>query len=455
MSGTKRATVRVYEDEYRRLQEQAKRLRRIQEELPAIMEELWDEVSRDLRRSLEPLEQRQQRLQEALQGVRSEVRAAEEGMARRLEQEQRRMRTALQDARRDLQQLITDQGRHFEELLAEEREQRENQIRQIQERILADEQRKEELARSWLEAARVVLDFVDGNYRHQQFAPGELERLERDLRQAEENVNQGVWEAVLAQAQRAYHDLSDLRLKLEQLEREWELWRSAALQAASGVLAQVQRNRTCKAIDLEGQETDVALEVDWWTEGALSRLEEEVKALIGRIRDEESPMSTEELRRAVETMVPEMRQRLYEVIAEAQRAALGSQLRINIADVLVDVLERQGYTLDEGNATYEGEDMRGGYLAKVRHLDGSEVVVRVVPRGSGSLENDWEIHSYDVEQRSEHELRQRAAELARALAEEGLRTEEPRQVAQTPDQALRDIQAVRARRQVPLRQTAG
>ena len=65
------------------------------------------------------------------------------------------------------------------------------------------------------------------------------------------------------------------------------------------------------------------------------------------------------------------------------------------------------------------------------------------------VENDWEIHSYDVEQRSEHELRQRAAELARALWERGLRTEEPRQVAMEPDQRLRDIEAVRAQRVLP------
>lgn len=449
MSGRKQATVTISEEVYRRLQRQAERLRDLQEDLPRVMEDLWEEVALDLRRRLEPLEQRQQRLQEALQAVRSEVREAEEAMARRLEAEQRRMREALQGARRDLQALIADQGRRLEGLLAEERNLREAQLRRLEEQILAREQRKEELARSWLEAARVLGGFVNGNYRHQQFAPGELERLERDLQQAEENARHGVWEAVLTQAQRAYHDLSDLRLRLEQLEREWELWRSAALQAAEALLSQVQRNRRRPAVDLQGQETDVGVEVDWWTQGALSRLEAEVQSLMGRIRDEGAPMSAAELRRTVEEVVPEMRARLGQIVVEAQKAALGSQLRINIADILVSALEAQGYTLvDERDATYEGEDMRGGYVAKVRNLDGDEVVVRVAPRGGSSLENDWEIHSYDVEQRSEPELRQRAAELARALQERGLQSQAARPVSPQPDPSLRDIEAVRRVRRV-------
>lgn len=62
MSGRKQASVTISEEMYRRLQRQAERLRELQEELPRVMEDLWEEVARDLRRRLEPLEQKQQRV---------------------------------------------------------------------------------------------------------------------------------------------------------------------------------------------------------------------------------------------------------------------------------------------------------------------------------------------------------------------------------------------------------
>lgn len=438
MSGRKSVT--ISEREYQRLLEDRNRLRQLQSNLPEIVEAVRWETSEELRRRLEPVERRQRELLQTLQGVAAEVREFEEQTIRRME---RQMHAAITSVRQE----IADQARRFNEMIEEERRTRQQQIRHLQEQvdsIVANQRRREELARVWIEAAEVMRDFIAGNYRHQQFAPGALERLERDIRQARENVQQGVPEAALAQAQAVYRDLSDLRLELERLEREWNLWRAAALESAREVLSLAHRNRRCKAVGLNAQEIDVEVEVDWWTDGRLSALEHEVQQIIARIQDDASPMHTEQLREIAEHTMPSFQERLEEVVREARLAVLGSQLRINVADLVVQALEEQGFALQD--ATYEGEDMRGGYVAKVRHLDGSEVVVTVTPKEGEPAQNELNIHSYDVDQRSEHELRQRSRELAQALRAKGLQAGEPQTAGDTrPDPALRDLNEVRRR----------
>lgn len=445
MSGRKRIT--IDEREYRQLLEDRSRLRELQRNLPEIIEAVRWETTEQLRRQLEPLERRQREFRQVLEGVIDEVREFEEETAQRLEEHQRLMRGAIQDVRQE----IADQERRFNELIAQERRTRERQVRNLQRQIdaiIADQHRREELARSWIDAAQAIWDFIDKNYRHQQFAPGQLEKLEREIRQARQNLDQGIPETALTQAQNAYHSLSDLRLELERLEQEWHVWRAAALESAREILSLAQRNRQCKAMDQQGKELDIDIEVDWWTNGKLSALEQEVQQLISRIQDDASLMTTDQLKQVVEQIVPNLRERLEGVVREARLAVLGSQLRINIADLVVQALEEQGFVLDD--ATYEGEDMRGGYVAKVKHLDGSEIVVTVTPSQRDPMENELNIHSYDVDQRSEHELRQRARELARALRARGLQTGEPETVGDArPDPALRNLEEVRKRKPIP------
>ena len=134
-------------------------------------------------------------------------------------------------------------------------------------------------------------------------------------------------------------------------------------------------------------------------------------------------------------------------------AVISSQLRFSIADMVVEKLAGQGFdALDD--ETYEGDDMRSGYVAKVKNLRGDEVVIRVVPKAEDPTENELQIHSYDAAQRSEEELRQRARELNAKLQESGLHTGAAEETAGgQPDLALQDINAVRTMKPAQQKQT--
>ncbi|MBP1466483.1 hypothetical protein EYB53_012280 [Candidatus Chloroploca sp. M-50] len=481
MSGRKQVT--IDSADYRRLQMAEGHLRSMQQNLPEVLNRLMRDNEAELRRRLEPLEQRQREFQQTAQHMRQEVRQVETDMARRLEEQHRTLRqniadtakrlhdevetaqreaakmvkderearlrhvqTVAEQLRHETQVLMAEQSAQLTQLIDQERQTRETQIRAIHQRMESEQQRKDTLASSWIETAQILHDFIDRHYPHQQLAPNQLDRLARMIEQAQTNLAQGVAEAAVTMAQQAYGSLSDLRLELERLEREWQMWHIRSLETAREILALAQRNRTCPAMDLQANQLDIMIEVDYWTQGRLSALEAELNALITQITDTAQPLTTSELRQLAETALPSMHARLEQTIAQARDAVISSQLRTNIADAVVQAFEEQGFQLQDD--TYEGEDQRHGFVAQVSHLDGSKVTVVVTPNDTG--ENNLNIHSYDAQQRPEHELRTRAEAIAKALRQRGLQTGAITSVDDQPDLAYARIDEVRERQ--PVRQ---
>ncbi|RRR73161.1 MAG: hypothetical protein EI684_09265 [Candidatus Viridilinea halotolerans] len=476
MSGRKQVT--VDSAEYRRLQMAEGQLRSMQQNLPETLNRLMRDNEAELRRRLEPLEQRQREFQQTTQRMRQEVRQVETAMAQRLEKQQRTLRQNIADSakrlqreveaaqreaanmvkderearirhvqtvaeqiRHETQALVAEQADQLTQLIDQERQSRETQIRAIHQRLASEQQRKDTLASSWIETAQILHDFIDRHYAHQQFAPNQLDRLARMIEQAQTNLAQGIAEAAATMAQQAYGSLSDLRLELERLEREWQVWRIRSLEAAHTILALVQRNRTCPAMDLQANQLDIMIEVDHWTEGRLSALEAELNGVIAQMEDAAQPITTSELRQLAETNLPGMQERLEQTIAQARNAVISSQLRTNIADAVVQAFEEQGFQLQDD--TYEGDDQRQGFVAQVVHLDGSKVTVVVAPDGAG--QNALNIHSYDAQQRAERELLSRAEAIAKGLGQRGLQTGAVACANDQPDLAYAEIEVVRER----------
>ena len=298
-----------------------------------------------------------------------------------------------------------------------------------------------QIARTRAQDAQIILDAIAGRYRHEQFAPGQLSKLQRELGDSRQSLAAGMPEAALATAQSVYNGLSDLRLELEQLEREWETWRGRALASTRELLSEAARNRQVHGLDLQGQPVDMEIEVDWWTDGKLNALQKEVEHEIVRL-EESRNLTTIDLRKVVEERAPALQQKLAEVLAEARLAVISSQLRYSIADLVVQALEDQGFDIDGG--VYQGQDMRNGYYAKVLHPDGGEVVVAVTPDARQLGQNLLEINSYDEGMVSEPELLQRTEEINRSLRErnESLQISRP-QIAGKPNQDVRDLERVR------------
>ncbi len=87
---------------------------------------------------------------------------------------------------------------------------------------------KHDFAVEWLDAADMYCAYIQQYFNTEQFTPGRLEWLERQLEQAHQNLDMGLTEAVITSAQQLVLSFSELRVELERLQNEWVLLYQAA-----------------------------------------------------------------------------------------------------------------------------------------------------------------------------------------------------------------------------------
>lgn len=284
-------------------------------------------------------------------------------------------------------------------------------------RLDREEQSKQQTASTWLQAAVAIFDFVQKNYAHEFFSPGSIQDLEEEIIQADQNLVDGFSEASLVTAQRLYRAVSNLRLHLENAEWSWRLLANGVYQGACTLVNQLNQNQFVNAVGMDGEFLDEKIDVDYWSNGQLSNLLEEIAIVIQKLQEDDPPdMYT--LEQWMIQWLPAQQAALERIVYQARMAVLDSQFRLNIADRVVNALQHQGFSLEDGE--YVNRDMRNPFFAKVKNLEGSEVFIKVSPVPGTFFKDELHLVSQDKGQRTEHELHHRAQEVMRSLRTQGL-----------------------------------
>ena len=260
MSGEKCKYVRVEEQELRRLREQESRLRSVQNDLPERLNAVREQARQEFQQRLAPLENRARQQEQETQKLKSGLKDLEKQTQKRLQRQREEFQTAVKESesrqkqalrretnrlesamnqgfesqrreylqitqqqRQEYIQLLEHQDTKFTQLIDEERQARQEQIKQVVANIQEERERKAQLATDMLADVETVWEQINRDYQHERFAPGKLADLRRGLEMARSNIQSGVNEAAIANAQQTYLDLADLRLELEQKEQELSL----------------------------------------------------------------------------------------------------------------------------------------------------------------------------------------------------------------------------------------
>jgi hypothetical protein len=455
MSGTKRIT--VDQQAWQDVQQKAARLRDLERELPAVVEAVRRAQQEQADRDRAEMQSRSDELNRSMAQMSDLARQLEEGTTRRIRAASdlimSEARASARKVRDETRQLLDEQEQRFEAELERERAERQQEfagLRQDVAGLLNRGDRALAAATTQVADARVLHDAIAASLPHERYAPGRLAALGKRLAAAEANVAQGLGEAALAQVQDLHLNLGELRVDVELRDAEW---RAAHLAAVSAVTALVEQIRYNSVIQVSDDEAGVAgeLDVDFWSDGELAALKAEAEALAARVGSEQDPPSLAELRSVAERDAASLDQRLTDVVAKARTRQWASQIRVNLAEMVVDALEETtGYTW-QGDATYAGEDQRSAFYSKLRHPDDSEIVVEVSPDESGDS-CVLRILSYESGVPDESDRVRRAHAIADSLRERGLQTGAPAADPTPPDPAMTNFDQLRqARRAVTQR----
>lgn len=308
----------------------------------------------------------------------------------------------------------------------------------------AERQQKEQLAKDLWADVETVWQQIDRDYQHQRFAPGKLADLRRDLDFANADIQAkpGLFEAAISTSRQTYLKLVDLRLELEQKEREWELYYQAALTDLRSLIAEIKANRKCEIEVGEGKEAErFQVEVDYWTKGRLSEYESQLSWLETQLLEGESTLTTEELK-AICEQITQQQPILGGILEQAKLSILGSQMRAEIADQVVETLTGLGYTLVDD--TYEGEDERNAYVVKVKNIAGDEVVTVVSPESEFGA-NSISINSFSDTLIDEQATRQNAEAIFKLLNDAGVQGVGEVECNEQPQAEYQNLEEVKKR----------
>ncbi|MBG0851822.1 hypothetical protein I2W78_08185 [Streptomyces spinoverrucosus] len=422
MSGRKR--IFIDESEWYSLQRKARQLREVRRDIPRLFADVRAQTRADVDRAFSTVEARQRRQQEAVDTLSDRTRRLEADTTRRLREQADRLHQDLrettgrieQDTRRRLQQ----QQKETERAIAAQRAET-TRLAQEVEAFKEDRARAEDTVRTWLADARTMADLIDGELPHDRYAPGRLDRLRRRIATAEETAADGRFDAALAVAQETFHELSELRVDIEQRELERCLAQQEAIDALVQVetLAEQNRQRPVVGPDRE-QVAGYTLDVVYWSEGEYDRVRQDTADALTRARDPQT--GVDDLRALRDEEAPRLERGLGETVERAGMRQLTSQMRVNLADVVAGTLaEIASYDLVEEESGYDGGDVRAKFRALLRHeVSGNEITVEIEQAGKDSDQCVIRVVSHDHDVTSEAELRSRADSVYRALREQGV-----------------------------------
>ncbi|MEV7289729.1 hypothetical protein AB0O01_35135 [Streptomyces sp. NPDC093252] len=473
----------VDEDEWLRLQQAAKQLRHLNASIPSLLDDVRRATRRDLETGFETVRTRQEQFDSSLSQLGARTSELGKQTARRLAEHARRMaeqeaelveRMARQesglvarmdgqvseltdrmdgqvseltarmdgqvsgltarmdrgfaDTRAQTRALVEAEHRWAQEIIAAETEERRREIGAVKAELGSmreNRSRAEAHARGALTEADRVAAHIRRFLPHERFAAGQLAEHEARSDQARAQLEAGFVEAAVSTADESRLRLHELRVLLELRDGEWRRARDSAEHALGHFLASLEGNRV-RTVPVEGatgeeSDDDVDVDVDLWSHGSLRVLEDEVRALLARVTGaaHADPVPGVSELRGITGELPRLQAHLEDICELAGRELLASQRRYEVADAAVDFLVSNGYR--PVGSTYEGQDERQGFVAKVAHEDGSEIVVTVAatrPDAPPALD----LETFNDPDGAEQSRVERIGALLRELESEGITT---------------------------------
>jgi len=460
MSGEKRTPVQIMQDHMRQLVKQLQQSRQAERELAR---EIWQ--SKQLMQSEmdQALRAQERRNQQMVNQTRQEMRQIEQNMQNQINGVWSQMQEGFQAAFERDQQLQDNIETVQREALERDRQLQRNinlvqeEMRrgqaQLQAQINTIEGRHanaSEAASSWCEEAGRIVGHIRSTLRHEKFAPGALSGIEQELQLAESNRRTtGLENAALAGAQGAYLKAQSLRLQIEAAEAEWQARVNSAKGLALQLEAEWEVNRNPRfQFETENGKQELEGSVDDWTGGEYCKVKEQLDSVLKQLENPEN-LSLDQVKE-LETILAELQKEQVRVVNLARQAIIASQLRVDMATIVAERLQQQGWNVVD--SAYEGEEETNALHVKLQMGDDEMVITYTPCQTEESVTNSVETAFFDRTTNDEEFRKSRMAAIESALASiDGVECGKSQCVPGTenipcPDQTILNFEGVRQRK---------
>lgn len=412
---------------------------RILNTLRAVSESTRQCVQRqELRKATQELSDRcmqrlNERLQQHINGLNAEMRAMAEAQNRRLT-------SMANDYNRSIKELQEQREKDRAEL--------EKSIRDVANRIAAKECTHQKQAEFWISQTEVFFADVE-QYRHELFTPGQLNRLRELLRQVSQDMRSEAYQSAITSARNVFNQVADLKERVVNAEIEWANYHSQFQQNFSDLRSNLYYYQTMQfTINTDAGEETVDAKIDYWTNGALTDIAQEISRIESATEDIYQ-VSTAQLIEFLND-IEELNQKLDDACQRAKNGLICSQTRAEIAGNLADQLQQAGWEFVD--CTYEGNEQNAPLHVKLRDTCCNEIVAIISPQQlQDTLTANIELNFFDPSNNDANMRGIWADSIVESLRRNGLDVGKPitrpgYEVKQSNNEAIRDLQATASKK---------
>lgn len=167
-------------------------------------------------------------------------------------------------------------------------------------------------------------------------------------------------------------------------QTRWMTTQHTALMAAKALLRMMQESMQLKVSSIYDENQQEELQTDYWTHGAFSKIDKEVRQLEQSI--ESGQLDVNELEEVINTL-QQLQQKADELRMKAAQLGVLSENRVIVSNDILNVMLAQGWELKEEPGFMGGEtdeDMREGTFAILKKTaTGEELSILVIPEERG------------------------------------------------------------------------
>ena len=274
----------------------------------------------------------------------------------------------LDATKHELKQDITNLKQNTQKLLKAQNEKIDN----ITKNLKLEKENKKELASEWLNHLDKQVDMIK-TLKHEKFKPNALNELLNQAQLARDNISIGVFEAAIAALQERLIDAQKLFNEVFLLQKEFEELQEIASNNMNDLQILLEAQRS---VEYESHEEKINLDVDYWTEGGIKKIENELKEIEDKINNEDT--STKELVDIINRQ-NELLYKLKNLPEKAKHNFILAQVRVDNANKIIDILDEIGFeAIDDA---IENEDNRKSIFVKFENSSKEEIIVSLSPQG--------------------------------------------------------------------------
>jgi len=433
MSGHKRATVKLNQQDLYRLEQLGERVKQVELDYQDIQTKIHQHRSEQINQINQQLENRQNQYNQVLDGYQNDICRLEQATSQALLENHLALQDELENHQSvlacNMQTLIAQHQQSIHQVLQENQQTQANHFQSIKHALQNFQNEREQkayLAQEAVQGAFSLLQSVNQVYPHERYFPGAMNRIQMEYDLAAQNLENGLAEAALYGAQQVCQQVSILRLSLEEIMQNTALMLSIAREKATEILLLIQEHTSIPAVDLEGNLLDTLIDVDYWSAGRLGSLYQRCAGFLNQLENPAADYEYADLERVIQLVLPQLEQSLQDIVAQARLKVILSQIRYNIAQRIVEALAEQGFEIQQ--SLYLGNDEKQPYQVITRNLEGSEVQV-CVDTGDQLGAYQIQLDSEEAVPCTEAELRQRAHQVMRSLQTFGLKVGQIQELA--------------------------